>query len=142
MRKPTTPPVRNAICIAFVRPPPPLRAAAATRTLARVASHMPAPPMKALNSAPTMKKSDRPILTAGLAAGDLTDREQEEHHDGDHDEDAERLELPQQVRLRALLDRAGDFLHFLGALAGGENRLDQSGREAERDKRDGRGDDH
>ncbi len=64
MRKPTTPPVRNAICIAFSRPPPLLRAAAATRRLARVASAMPAPPMKALKTAPTTKNSDRPILTA------------------------------------------------------------------------------
>ena len=38
--KPTTPPVRNAICIAFSRPPS-SRAAAATRRLARVASAMP-----------------------------------------------------------------------------------------------------
>ena len=50
MRKPTTPPVRNAICIAFSRPPSASRAAAATRRLARVASAMPAPPMNALNS--------------------------------------------------------------------------------------------
>ena len=44
--------------------------------------------------------------------------------------------------LRALLHRAGDLLHFLGALAGGENLLDQSTGEAERDERDDRGDDH
>ena len=37
---PTAPPVRNAICMAFSRPPS-LAAAAATRTFARVASHMP-----------------------------------------------------------------------------------------------------
>ena len=63
MRKPTTPPVRKAICMARSRPPSASRAAAATRTLARVASPMPAPPMNALNSAPTMKKTERPILT-------------------------------------------------------------------------------
>ena len=38
--RPTAPPVRKAICMAFSRPPSPL-AAAATRTFARVASHMP-----------------------------------------------------------------------------------------------------
>src|SRR5690606_4783079 len=36
----------------------------ATRTLARVASAMPEAPMEALNTAPTTKNSDRPILTA------------------------------------------------------------------------------
>ena len=39
-------------------------AAAATRRFARVASAMPAPPMKELKTAPTMKNNDRPILTA------------------------------------------------------------------------------
>ncbi len=64
MRKPTTPPVRNAIFMAASRPPARSLAAAATRRLARVASHMPAPPMNALNRAPTTKKSERPIFTA------------------------------------------------------------------------------
>ena len=61
---PTTPPVRKAICMAFSRPPPPSRAAAATRTLARMASDMPTSPMKAEKTAPTTKKSERPILMA------------------------------------------------------------------------------
>jgi hypothetical protein len=61
--KPTTPPVRNAICIAFSRPPS-SRAAAATRRFARVASAMPRPPIVAENTAPTTKKTDRPILTS------------------------------------------------------------------------------
>ena len=143
MRKPTTPPVRKAICIAFSRPPlaGASRAAAATRRFARVARAMPAPPMKALNTAPTMKKSDRPILTL-VTLPPLVDRQQEEQHDRDDDEDAERLELAEQVGLSALLDRAGDLLHFLGALTGRQNRPDQGGREAQRDQRDDRGDDH
>ncbi len=58
---PTTPPVRNAICIAPSRLPS--RAAEATRTFARVASHIPAPPMNALNAAPTTKNSDLPMRT-------------------------------------------------------------------------------
>ena len=63
VRKPTTPPVRKAIFMAASRPPSRSRAAAATRRLARVASHMPAPPMNALNSAPTTKNAERPSFT-------------------------------------------------------------------------------
>ena len=43
--------------------------------------------------------------------------------------------------LRALLHRAGDLLHLLGALAGREHRLDERGREAQRHQRDDGGDD-
>jgi hypothetical protein len=49
--------------MAFSRPPD-SPAAAATRKFARVASAMPAPPIKELKTAPTMKNNDRPILTA------------------------------------------------------------------------------
>jgi hypothetical protein len=89
-----------------------------------------------------MKKMDRPILTLVHTADDLTDRQQVQHDDGDHHEDAERLELSQQVRLGALLDRPGDVLHFLGALASPENRLHQRRREAERHERHDRRHDH
>ena len=58
---PTTPPVRNAIRAPAARPSA-SRAAAATRTLARTASHMPRYPIDAENPAPTRKKIDRPIL--------------------------------------------------------------------------------
>jgi hypothetical protein len=81
-------------------------------------------------------------LDAGLTAADLGDGQEEEQYDGDDDEDAERLELSQQVRLSALLDRAGDLLHLGGSLAGAQDRLDQCGREAECDERNHRGDDH
>jgi hypothetical protein len=64
VRKPTTPPVRNAIRIAFSRPPSCSRAAAATRRLARVAIAMPAAPMNAEKTAPTTKNTDRPTCTA------------------------------------------------------------------------------
>ncbi len=62
VRKPTTPPVRNARCIAPTGLPS--RAAAATRMFARVARLMPAQPMKALNPAPTTKKRLRPMRTS------------------------------------------------------------------------------
>src|SRR5262249_18010821 len=80
-------------------------------------------------------------LDRGDASRDFRHRKHVENHHGDHNEDAERLELAQEVRLRALLDGFGDFLHFLGALTGAENRLDQGRCEAERNERDGRGDD-
>lgn len=59
---PTTPPVRNAMRAPSARPPG-SDAAAATRTLARVASHMPRKPIAAENAAPTRKKIERPSLT-------------------------------------------------------------------------------
>ena len=121
MRKPTTPPVRKAMPIAVSRPPG-SPAAAATRRFARVASAMPAPPMNELKTAPTMKNSDRPILTADLVVG-VVHRQQEQQDDGDDDEDRQRLELAEQVRRRAFLHGAGDLLHVLGAPAGGEHRL-------------------
>ena len=68
MNKPTTPPVRNAMRVAFSRPPG-SREAEATRMLAAVASRMPRLPIVAENSAPTRKKIDRPMLSPMLAAG-------------------------------------------------------------------------
>ena len=55
---PTTPPVRNAIWTAFS--PSLLRAASATRTFARTASHIPLYPTSAENAAPNKKKIERP----------------------------------------------------------------------------------
>ena len=55
---PTTPPVRNAIRTAFSADL--CRAASATRTLARTASHIPLYPTSALKMAPTRKKIERP----------------------------------------------------------------------------------
>ena len=57
--RPTVPPVRNAIRIASSRPV--VFAAAATRTLARVDSHMPTYPIVAENRAPIRKNTDRQI---------------------------------------------------------------------------------
>ena len=59
---PTNPPVRNAMRAPSARPPS-CDAAAATRTFARVASHMPRYPIAAENPAPIRKKTDRPTLT-------------------------------------------------------------------------------
>ena len=55
---PTTPPVRKAICTALT--PSLLRAASATRTFARTASHIPLYPTRAENAAPSKKKIERP----------------------------------------------------------------------------------
>ena len=90
-------------------------AAAATRRLARVASAMPAPPMNALNTAPTTKNSRPADLDRGLVVAGVVHRQQEQQHDRDDDEDAERLELAEQVRRGALLHGAGDLLHLGGA---------------------------
>ncbi len=49
---PTVPPVRNAMRMAVSRPS--FWAAAATRTLARVASHIPSEPMNAEKPAPAI----------------------------------------------------------------------------------------
>jgi len=59
---PTTPPVRKAMRMPSERPSG-WRAAAATRTLALTARLMPRYPMAAEKRAPTMKKTERPILT-------------------------------------------------------------------------------
>ena len=64
---PTTPPVRNAICTALV--PSFWRAASATRTFARTASHMPLYPTRAEKPAPRRKKMERPMRIAVVSAG-------------------------------------------------------------------------
>ena len=67
MNIPATPPVRNAMRIASRSPAS--RAAAATRTFPRTASHIPANPVSAENSAPTTKNIDLPTRTPALSAG-------------------------------------------------------------------------
>ena len=69
---PTTPPVRKAMRIA--RGEPDSLAAAATRTLARTASHMPMYPVSAENAAPMRKKIDRPIRCEVVSAGNASSR--------------------------------------------------------------------
>ncbi len=64
---PATPPVRKAIRMAECSSP--ARAAAATRTLPRTASHIPRKPVIAEKSAPTAKKIERPQRTASESAG-------------------------------------------------------------------------
>ena len=66
---PATPPVRNAIRMAGRSPAKPARAAAATRTLPRTASHMPVKPVRPENNAPTRKKMLRPQRTPDPSAG-------------------------------------------------------------------------
>ena len=58
MNIPATPPVRNASVIADRSPDS--RAAFATRTLPRTASHIPEKPVVAEKSAPTAKAIERP----------------------------------------------------------------------------------
>ena len=64
---PTTPPVLKAILVAYCSLPS--RAAFATRTFPRTASHIPKYPVKAEKTAPTRKKIDRPILSLVEFAG-------------------------------------------------------------------------
>ncbi len=66
---PTWAPVRKAIFIAVSRPS--LRAAEATRTLARVASHIPRNPISAENTAPARKATERAIRRVRLAYSSL-----------------------------------------------------------------------
>ena len=80
------------------------------------------------NTAPMMKKIDRPICSAEVVGGQ--EEQQDEH---DHDEDAERAELTIEVGGGAFLDRAADLLHLRGALACGEDLPAQ-------DEADGQGD--
>src|SRR3954469_21065189 len=70
---PTTPPVRNAIRVAFSRPPS-SRDADATRMFAAVASRIPRLPIVAENRAPMMKKIDRPIRSPMSSAGSAKSR--------------------------------------------------------------------
>ena len=70
---PTTPPVRNAMRVAFSRPPS-SRAAEATRMLAAVASRIPRLPIVAENTAPMMKKMERPMRSPMSSAGSAKSR--------------------------------------------------------------------
>ena len=79
---PATPPARNAIFSA--RRSPDSRAAFAVRTFARTASHIPAYPVSALNTAPRMNASERPTLIDNSeCVGVLGRRQQEEQHHGE-----------------------------------------------------------
>ena len=57
--------------------------------------------MLAENTAPTMKKIERPIRMSGVAG------QREQQREDEDDEDREGAELPIQVRRGALLDGAG-----------------------------------
>ena len=69
--------------------------------------------------------------------GVLRDGKHEEEDDRqDGEEHGERPVLAVEVRLRALLDRAGDLLHLLRALGRREHLSDQVPGEEQRDERD------
>ena len=69
--------------------------------------------------------------------GVLRDGKHEEEHDRqDGEEHGERPVLAVEVRLRALLDRAGDLLHLLRALGRREHLSDEVPSEEQRDERD------
>ena len=120
----------------------PADAAAATRTFARVASHMPRYPIVAENTAPT-RKNDRAAELDAVVTG-----QQEQEREDDDGEDRQGAELAAQVRRRPFLHGLGDVLHLLGAFARGEHlptkydsddqRHDGDGRD-DRDDREARG---
>ena len=117
---PTWAPVRKAIRMAGFRPSE--RAAAATRTLARTASHMPRKPIRPEKTAPTRKAIEREILSVHspkpVSPYVGSSKQQEEGDDG---EDREGPELPGQVGRGPFLDGERDLLHVRGALAGRED---------------------
>ena len=133
---PATPPVRNAIRIAGCSPPS--RAAAATRTLPRTHSDIPMYPVSGREHARRPgRRCSGPAARRWSSAGSS-----EQHEEDDDHEHAEGPELAAQVRGRALLHRARDLLHLLGALAGREDLPHQHAGDAEREQRDDRDDDN
>ena len=68
------------------------------------------------NTAPMMKKIDRPMRSLRSSAGRKNSRT-----NTIDDEDGERAELTIEVGGGAFLDRAPDLLHLRGALARGED---------------------
>ena len=131
---PATPPVRNAIFIA--RCSPPSRAAAATRTLPRTHSDMPVNPVRAGE-----QRADEEEGAASPADAGRVGRQQEQYPEDNEDEDAQRPELPSQVRRGALLYRLGNLLHLRGPLGSGQDLTNQHARDGEGSQGDDR-DDH
>ena len=78
------------------------------------------------------EEEDGPAEAYGLVDG----RQHEQHEEDQHDEDAQRLELPPQVSRRAFLDRLGDLLHLRRALTGRQHVPDQPARDGKRHQRD------
>lgn len=111
--------------------PPCSRAAAATRTLPRTASHMPVKPVTAENSAPMTKKTDRPIRSPVESAG----QEQQDERDQD-DEDRDRSELAFQIGACTYLYRSRDLLHLVGALASGQDIAHETRGDGQCEQRD------
>ena len=121
MNRPTVPPARNATCMAASIEP--VLAAAAVRTLARVASHMPRKPMKPLKQARRRGRRacgtvpDWTWLEALVRCRPFsTSVEVTKTIDGErHDDHDDRAELALDVGHRAFLHRGGDLAHLLGA---------------------------
>ena len=87
--------------------------------------------MIAEKSAPTRKKSERPT-----AFGLGVSRQQEQQEEDDDGEHSQRPELTLQIGRSALLDRLGDLLHLVRALAGRQYLADQEPRDDQRPQRD------
>ena len=119
---------------ALCTPTRPRDAAAATRTFARVASHMPRYPIAAENTGADQEE-DRPAeLDAAVA------RQQEQQGADDDREEGQGAELPAQVRRRPFLDRARDLAHGLGPLTGREHLAAQDNGDEQGRDRNGRDD--
>ena len=117
---PATPPVRNATFSAAGIEP--VFAAAAVRTLPRIARLIPMKPVRPDMTHPRMNASvryapDSPNDNAFVVVRLHHRDRREEHDDGQRDEDEhDRLELTVQVGAGALLDRLRDLLHLRRAL--------------------------
>ena len=141
---PATPPVRNATCSAAGIEP-----LLGRRRGAHVAAHREAHADEAGEARQEAAEDERAgaeqtRLHVGQRdvpghvreAVGLHLRRGDEHDDRQrHQDDADGLELPLQVRHRALLDRLGDLLHLLGALVGGEHASHQEEADPEREQR-------
>ena len=135
---PTTPPVRNAIRVAFSRPPS-SRGRRGDPDVRRGGQ----PHAEVADRGREHRADDEEDGTADALA-DVVRGQREEQDEDDDDEHAERAELAVEVRRGAFLDRSADLLHLRGALAGGEHLPAQNeadGQGGEGDHRDHTDDD-
>ena len=138
---PATPPVRNATDSARLIDPS--RAAAAVRTLPRTARLMPMKPVRPernapATNAPVRAEPDTPHDNASTLIGPtwcFTAVDVRNTTSGQRDQDDDdRLELPLQVRHRALLNRSRDLLHLRRALIRREHAAHEH--EADEERKD------
>ena len=122
---PATPPVRKATVRASAMLPS--RAAAAVRTLPRVASVMPMYPVRPEATQPRMNATVRHGPGRGerqcrrlIRPQDLGRREEHDRRHR-HDDDGDGAELPLQIRRGTVLDGLRDLPHLRRALVGGQH---------------------